>query len=677
MTVRQSLSDLSLRALALCLGLLAAGACGGPAETSAADAGGDVATDSGTPPAPDTAAPGAVVCCPQGLCPAGLSCVSGACLPPASRAGACYLDAQCGSGQVCDGEARCGCGEVCEAAPGTCAYPEGCCNADADCDGGTRCVGGQCVAAPTEGGCWQDADCGAGPSSGSAPGSSGRVCEDARVCACGEAGCESAPGHCALPGVCCATDVECGQGGACVAGRCVPEARDGTCWVNGDCGAGETCRGATTCPCTPGAGDEATCALPSTAGRCAADDAACCTRDADCGAGELCVEGRFCAPKPDVAAGACFVDGHCGAGRVCEGARGCDCGEDGCEPVAGTCRTEVIACEVGGAACPAGLKCAVPDRAWCPDEPGAEPDDGPGAAAPTEGVCVPLNDEGCWSSNDCNPNLRCGAEVICSDAGGCAAPNRPGVCDTKVRKWDCCNSHLECGPGLMCRNQNSSESCPPSGSAVCVPIPEPGRTCWNYDDCPDGLACQKVVICGCNGRCFFNRIGQCEAPTFCEADTDCGDFAACARDVECILSPCSSVSTCPFGGTCQDRIEGRCWNHESCATGEYCAGLQICPPDTTCAYPDTPGLCEPRADLGACCSSFKGCKPGLRCVSGGVGSSCSLDTTSVCVPATAVGGACYTDEDCDRSEFCEGEFLCPCGLEGCEGDPRPGRCAPR
>ncbi len=626
--------------------------CGGEESATSPDTAPEVVTPDAT--TPDAAPERAVGCCPQGICPTSEACYAGACLPVARGEDACYLAAECAPGQICAGAVTCACGETCEPTAGRCAWPEGCCNADTDCAAGQRCEGGRCLDAPRDG-CWADGDCAAG-----------RACEGAKVCGCGDSGCESTPGWCALPGVCCVLDAECGPDGQCLDGRCVAEPAGDSCWRDADCGGAETCRGASTCPCTPGAGDVANCALPSTPVRCEGPDNTCCSADADCGAGELCVEGRGCLPRPDVAANSCWVDGHCGAGRVCEGATLCDCNEADCAPRAGTCRTEVIACNPDSSQCPAGLKCVVPDRAFCPGE-----------ASPEEGVCVPLNDEGCWTSDDCNPNVRCGAEVVCLTEGGCEAPNRPGICDTKVRKWDCCNSHRECGPGLECRNQNSSQTCPPSGSAVCVPIPDAGRTCWNYDDCPDGLACQKVVICGCNGRCFFNRIGQCEAPTFCEADTDCGDFMACARDVECILSPCSSVTTCPFGGTCQERVEGRCWNHETCETGEYCAGLQICPPDTTCAYPDTPGLCAPRADLGECCSSYKGCKPGLRCVSGGLGSSCSLDTTSVCVPATAVGGLCYTDEDCDRSEFCEGEHVCPCGLEGCEGDPRPGRCAAR
>jgi hypothetical protein len=595
-------------------------------------------------------------CCPTGTCPFGQSCYGGACLPTPA-ADTCYFNGQCPTGAVCEGATTCSCGQTgCEPATGTCRYPEGCCNSEDDCGSGAACQNGRCLNNATleAGRCWSDGQCG-----------DGLACQGASICACGTADCEDVPGVCALPGVCCAVDAECGADGACVDGRCVPRADDGSCWTNDDC-SGSTCLGARSCPCVPGAGEEWNCEIPSTPGRCGDAGSACCASDADCSGGDICVEGQGCVPAPSLEDNTCWVDGHCGAGRECVGADICGCNEDGCTTsTIGTCRTLVTRC-VGDGDCPTGTRCSIPDTAWCP-----------GGDEPEAGVCVPLSDSGCWNSSECTGSTRCAAEVVCDREGGCSAPNRPGICDQFVRKWDCCNSHLECGPGLECRNQNSSATCPPQESAVCVPIPVPGETCWNYEDCPQGLACQKVIICGCNGRCIFNRIGQCERPTNCEANTDCGTDAVCARNAECILSPCGSVSTCPFGGTCEDKVDGFCWNHESCPSGQFCANLQVCSPDTTCAFPNTPGTCEPRVGLGECCSSYRGCQPGLRCISAGTGSGCSLDTTSVCVPATAVTGTCYSDEDCDRTEFCEAEHVCPCGLDECEGDPRPGRCTPR
>jgi len=597
------------------------------------------------------------VCCPFGTCPNGQSCYGDSCMATPTADGGCYFDGQCPRGATCEGETTCTCGELsCEATAGQCRFPTGCCNSVDECGSGADCVNGSCVnLSALDGNCWSNTQC-----------SGGTVCEGARVCACGDEACEDVPGVCAEPGACCATNQECGVGGSCVEGRCVPAPADGSCWADTDCSGDETCLGEVTCPCVSGAGGEWNCAKLPVAGRCGAAETACCSNDSDCGAGNICLEGRACVPALAPATDTCYLDGQCGAGRVCQGATVCGCNEDGCQgSVVGQCHTPVIKCS-GDGECPVATKCTISDRAYCPNGPEAN-----------EGICVPLNDEGCYNSSECNPNVRCGAEVICDRAEGCRAPNHPGICDTKVRKWDCCNSHLECGAGLECRNQNTSQTCPPNASAICVPIPVPGESCWNVNDCPQGLACQRTITCGCNARCRYNRIGQCELPTNCQANIDCGTESVCARDAECILSPCSSVSTCPFGGTCQDKVEGFCWNHESCASGEYCEGLKVCPPDTTCPYPNSPGVCQTRAQLGECCTSYKGCVPGLRCTSPGTGTGCTLDTTSVCVPATAIQGTCYGDEDCDRTEFCQGEEVCPCGLEDCEGAPRPGTCAPR
>ena len=159
-------------ALVVALSLVAA-ACGGEA-VAPADAGADTArpADTALPPA-DTAGPDAGVrCCPLGNCPVGFSCTQGACLP-AAAAGQCYLDGQCGEGQVCVGATRCACGEGdCAPAPGACAFPAGCCNGDADCAAaGEVCVAGQCRATPADR-CWRDGQC-----------SGGAVCEGEVACA--------------------------------------------------------------------------------------------------------------------------------------------------------------------------------------------------------------------------------------------------------------------------------------------------------------------------------------------------------------------------------------------------------------------------------------------------------------------------------------------------------------
>ncbi|MCB9733275.1 MAG: hypothetical protein H6745_11770 [Deltaproteobacteria bacterium] len=601
-------------------------------------------TDTSAPADADASATG-TLCCPLGTCPVGNACVQGACLPQLAS-GQCYFDGQCGTGQTCVGATACACGEEgCTPVKGTCSYGAGCCQSDGDCGGGEVCHEGVCRATPS-GACWRDDQCGAG-----------LACEAVTSCPCGVSGCTAAAGHCGVPGVCCAGDAECGVGGVCRGGRCFAEPSGSACFGDDDCAtAGDVCRGESLCTC----GADASCVVPTTAGRCGAPGGTCCQENSDCKAGELCVEGQGCVTKPPT--GRCWVDGHCGAGRVCEGATLCDCEDDTCEAQMGTCRTPVVQCN-NSTPCDPGMRCVVPDTTVCP-----------GGDAPTDGVCVPEVDGGCWHSADCVPYLRCIGENICTDPGGCAEPNNAGQCRAPILLKDCCKSHDECVDGAECRNQNTSLTCPPDESAICVPKPIYGESCWNFHDCPDGYVCNRSWMCGCNGKCRWNNQGVCERPRYCQANTDCGTDDICARDPECIASPCSTQSTCNPGGQCQPKVEGRCWTHGECGEGNYCEDLRICPEGRECPYPDAPGECAPKADLGGCCTSYLGCQSGLRCVSVAAKTGCNLDVTSVCVPAITLGVDCYADDDCSAGAHCEGAVVCPCGIDTCTSPPQAGQC---
>ncbi|HRE92388.1 MAG TPA: hypothetical protein PK095_24950, partial [Myxococcota bacterium] len=147
---------------------------------------------------------------------------------------------------------------------------------------------------------------------------------------------------------------------------------------------------------------------------------------------------------------------------------------------------------------------------------------------------------------------------------------------------------------------------------------------------------------------------------------------------ECLASPCTTISTCQTGGRCQVNVEGGCWSHDECGPGKYCEGLKVCPAELECPIPDQPGICADRAGLGECCTSFRGCGSGLRCVSVAQRTGCKTDFTAVCVPAVTPGSSCFADDDCDTNQRCEGQRICPCGVESCAGDePVAGSCRPR
>ena len=604
---------------------------------------------------PDTTRPPGLLCCESGVCPVGELCIEGACHGAPGATG-CYNKGGCLPGQVCQGAIICPCeDETCVPGSGSCAYPEGCCNADSECGDSERCLNGVCHAEPGDGRCYFDKDCGGG-----------LVCQAVELCTCGEADCTPQSGVCAQPGPCCLSDEECGASGLCLEASCEEKPTDDACFANADCIEGLICAGASICPC-----GEDGCLIPTTTGLCADADSTCCQTHDDCGTGEICVDGKQCVAIPE--ANSCYKDAHCGKGRVCQDATLCACGDAECESVAGTCRTQVTPCELDQE-CGPGMRCIAPDISYCPFE-GADNDASKKAPGPAH-VCVPEVETGCWSSDDCGKDQRCLVDTVCIASGGCAEPNVPGKCEAKADKDTCCTSHNDCQDGLECRNSNSFQTCPPAPTAVCLPKPDFGINCWNYEDCPDAQVCIKSRICACGARCFKSGRGWCEPASQqgCNSDLDCGESYSCARDLECVLNPCNATHNCPLGGLCQPDVPGSCWNHKDCGDGNYCKGLRICPVDAICDEIDKPGECAPKEDVGACCDSYLACKGGLRCVSGINKSQCSLDVTSICVPYGVFNESCFTDAECADNRQCVGQTMCGCGIEGCDALPAPGNC---
>ena len=487
-----------------------------------------------------------------------------------------------------------------------------------------------------------------------------------QVCACGQSDCAYEAGICTQPGPCCLSDAECGDEALCLGSACEAQPSNGACFASGDCADGLVCAGASICPCS-----QSGCTIPTTPGLCSEADATCCVSDADCGNAEVCVDGQQCVPAP--LENTCYKDAHCGKGRVCQGASLCGCGESDCVNVAGTCHTLVTEC-AGDYDCGPGMRCIAPDATFCPFE-GTVEDPSKQAPGPAM-VCVPDVENGCWTTDDCASDERCLVDTVCVDPDGCAEPNLPGTCEPKAGKDTCCTSHKDCEEGLECRNSNTFQTCPPAPTAVCLPKPDFGINCWNFEDCPASQVCIKSRICACGARCFKSGRGWCEPASQqgCNSDLDCGESYSCARDLECVLNPCNATDNCPLGGLCHPDVPGSCWNHKDCGEGNYCKGLRICPVDAVCEEMDKAGECAPKEDVGACCDSYLACQPGLRCVSGINKSQCALDVTSICVPYGVFNQSCYTDDECAENRFCSGQALCGCGIEGCDALPSPGTC---
>lgn len=120
------------------------------------------------------------------------------------------------------------------------------------------CVAGNCKMPPPADQCWQDSDCQFGQ------------CHGAGVCPCGNTAIDCIQdqlGSCMSPAprpsTCCDIDMDCGDEEyvPCVNGTCKQVVADG-CWKDEECPLGQTCVGASVCPC------DALCAVADYPGKC-------------------------------------------------------------------------------------------------------------------------------------------------------------------------------------------------------------------------------------------------------------------------------------------------------------------------------------------------------------------------------------------------------------------------
>lgn len=372
--------------------------------------------------------------------------------PPATFAvlppdGACLVDGECLTGEICSG--------------GRCRVPPPECRSDADCAMDLYCPvpGEPCRFRPTR--CAVDDDCAAGD-----------VCLDGR---CGprpqcvdDGGCPDGrcvDGRC-VPDAACAADGDCPAGQACFERAC----RD-RCIRDSQCPDGQTCREMACVPadvlaCPGGCPDGLRC-LPSEA-RCVS-----CTADGHCPGGHCDLQAWACAPgergRPCVP---CGPQTPCGAGHRCPADVGAAC-VPLCDP---SCRA--------GLGCEAGL-CRVPADRFC-GGPVCEVDDDCDSR-----VCL---------SGWCEPRQHCALDADCADGRLCAdgrcvfraaACRRPGDCDAGEL---CLGGRCSPGrPSAPCGRCTFDHDCP--SPSLCAPFEDGVRRCAALcgDECP-GEALQCLVV---------------------------------------------------------------------------------------------------------------------------------------------------------------------------------------
>jgi hypothetical protein len=264
------------------------------------------------------------------------------------------------------------------------------------------------------------------------------------------------------------------------------------------------------------------------------------------------------------------------------------------------------------------------------------------AAAPVrQGVCVPVEPEGCAFDEDCGEGFFC--DLTGGREGG-APDGGPG---------DSGDAPDDSG--------DAQEPIPPPPRGQCVALPPP--TCFSDLDCPDGTICQFPDVP--NGLVAIGGICV-EAPPVseCERNDQCPDGQVC--EVECLPDPnCPVCDVCFFVGTCVEP-DRACVVNEDCREGEFCDGAAAAA-RRPCLDVDGDGQCDDAIDLlpaGVCrpldpCADVV-CPEGQRCVAD-LGEAICVST-----PTT-----CRGTEECAEGLVCNAADLC-LPPPGC--DPTAGLC---
>ncbi len=625
------------------------------AEGSAADTGSpDTAlsdTDSPDTPSPDSgppdedAGPGGPPCCDFSVetCPDG-PCINGFCLPGWDDGNKCFSSEDCPFiGFSCVG----GVANLGSCQEGGSAPTVGTCEADGP--------GGFCITVTP--GAFGDCEAVLGWAW------TGAGCHEISGCDCGQY-CESvfeSESECVAscsPPVCCGDEMDCPSGLLCASGHCVLPPPEGSCYGDGDCGAGQFCGESQVCPC----GDKYCEQLGIEAAKpgVCLDPPVCCEvvdgALSECSDNTTCVFSGFITPRchPAVEFGSCWTAADCKSEEFCLGAEPCDCSETYCIPKAGSCTPKAEGCCTVDAECSDGLVCtaevALPGNGvYFGKEVGAC------TTPPEPGQC--FGDEYCAGDEQCVSwtGFSCGDEGLDFLYAGSCVP----------RDGACCTEGLECKEGYEC-----AFTLPTSGK-VCKPVPATG-SCWFALDCEDGQACIGAETCGLCGPCEgAGTPGTCldvddPAAACCLSDDDCGEGEACtvAESVKSWSPPGVTAGQCVPAPA----EPGTCFATAHCAPGDFCQGFAGHPCGMATTTPlgyatFYPGYCMV-AD-GACCYAELDCPTGYHCA--------GLDTagdSGVCKPEQA-DGSCWSNLDCGEGT-CEGELLCGC--KGCLDGEVKGVC---
>lgn len=255
----------------------------------------------------------------------------------------------------------------------------------------------------------------------------------------------------------------------------------------------------------------------------------------------------------------------------------------------------------------------------------------------------------------------CPGGVVCQDAQTCL-----GQCTV--------GTTTGCPAGTFCRDDGSGPHCAANSQLN-------GEACASSDDCKDSHYCDHGICCGGGTCCATGHPETCpQGRDECTAATCTGTRTSYTCDSNQCTQHTSTVPAICDGQVANDCVHFKdavCGTNPTCMTTCNPSGSpddSLCDPDSYCGYDGSSYVCIPKSADGGACSSNDQCVSNycdtanhLCC--GTAGAHCCNPTSDL---ATQCGALVYASVTCDTPSQCYGTQGAPtCINHVCGIDPDP------
>ena len=211
-----------------------------------------------------------------------------------------------------------------------------------------------------------------------------------------------------------------------------------------------------------------------------------------------------------------------------------------------------------------------------------------------------------------------------------------------------CTADVKCAPGFSCDANTGRCAC--ANDASCAA----DETCNAAGFCQPKLRCASTADCAVDSICD-SKTGSCIPAETCTTDVQCKQGQVCQPDFTC-TNGCRATGDCPIGMVCRDCAPGTA--AADCPVGKQCV-LGPCDSQLSCPYgdycvPDTTGekVCTPDSQH----RPF--CEPCAR--TAGSPYYCANSPANYCLIDTSkpLGQASYCGVDCSAGQACPNGYQC-------------------